>query len=236
MRRQPFAAKRTAALTKKETALSVAVAVIAAERLTPSPRNSRVHSADQIEQIKASIREFGYTSPILHDAYEIVAGHGRHKAVTEMYEAGETITLPSGAARPAGAVPVIDVSGWSEEQRRAYVIADNKIAENATWDDDLLKLEVTFLDAAAFDTSLTGLDGRALAEILASDTVAIGGNKDQARSGAKPLNLRIGGQQVPLTQAEHDGLLAELQHHVDKTGALYGFAAFLLDAVRAPDA
>jgi len=85
-------------------------------------RNARTHPQDQIEEIKASIRAFGFTNPILADLEDggvIAAGHGRHMAVEQMYDADEEVRLPNGKALPAGCVPVIDCSAWSEAQRRA---------------------------------------------------------------------------------------------------------------------
>lgn len=128
---------------KKDLGLSVAL--IALEDLAHYERNARTHPQSQIDQIKASVRRFGFTNPILADMDDggvIAAGHGRHMALEQMTEAGEPVKLPNGKLLPAGHVPVIDCSGWDETQRRAYTLADNKIAENSGWDEDLLKLEI----------------------------------------------------------------------------------------------
>jgi len=96
--------------------------------LKPYPNNPRTHSKRQIEQVASSIRTFGWTNPILvSDDLEIIAGHGRLEAAKSM---------------GLGEVPMMRLSGMSEAQQRAYVIADNRLAENAGWDDDLLKLEI----------------------------------------------------------------------------------------------
>ena len=93
--------------------------------LVPYARNSRTHSAEQVEQIAASIREWGWTVPVLVDENDgLIAGHARVMAAKQL-----------GLAE----VPVMVATGWSEAQRRAYVIADNKLALNAGWDDALLK-------------------------------------------------------------------------------------------------
>jgi site-specific DNA-methyltransferase (adenine-specific) len=112
------------------------------KRLIPYAKNSRTHSDAQVAQIAASIREWGWTTPILVDeAGSIIAGHGRLQAarLLKMTE-----------------VPVVIASGWSDAQKRAYVIADNKLALNAGWDNELLALELNELGDAGFDLELTG--------------------------------------------------------------------------------
>jgi hypothetical protein len=112
------------------------------EALIPYARNSRTHSDEQVAQIAASIREFGFTNPVLvDDDGGIVAGHGRVMAARQI---GMT------------AVPTINVGWLSEQQRRAYVIADNKLALNAGWDDEMLGLELSELGDAGFDLELIG--------------------------------------------------------------------------------
>ncbi|WP_099863760.1 site-specific DNA-methyltransferase [Pararhizobium haloflavum] len=146
--------------------------------LTPNPRNARTHPEDQIEQIAGAMREFGFTNPILADIDDggvIIAGHGRRLAAMKLLEAGDPIRLPSGRNLPAGFVPVIDCSNWSEEQRRAYTLADNRLAETSEWDDELLKLELTFLSEAEFDLGLTGFDTKSLDRLL-----KFGGNAGEA--------------------------------------------------------
>ncbi|MHA6834121.1 site-specific DNA-methyltransferase [Ralstonia pseudosolanacearum] len=122
------------------------------QRLAPYAANARTHSDEQIAQIAASMVEFGFTNPILvgRDGI-IVAGHGR-----------------LAAARKLGleTVPVIVLDHLSPTQRRALVIADNRIAENAGWDEAVLRAELAALDAADFDLSLTGFDADALAELM----------------------------------------------------------------------
>lgn len=107
--------------------------------LMPYANNARTHSEEQVAQICASIREFGFTNPLLIDENgEIIAGHGR-------LAAAKKINMDE--------VPTIELKGLSEAQKRAYVIADNKLALNAGWDEDLLKLELIALDEANFDYS-----------------------------------------------------------------------------------
>lgn len=114
----------------------------ATEDLIPYARNSRTHSAEQVAQIAASIREFGWTNPVLIDGENgIIAGHGR---VLAAHKLGET------------QVPTIELSHMSDTQKRAYIIADNKLALNAGWDNDMLALEIDDLKEAGFDLSFTG--------------------------------------------------------------------------------
>jgi hypothetical protein len=141
----------------KTDAPAVSVEMWPLANLTPNPRNARVHSPEQVEQIVRSIGEFGFTNPILIDEDGlIVAGHGRSMAARKIYEAGGSIKLPNGKTLPAGDVPVIVAAGWSEDQRRAYTIADNQLALNATWDDDLLRLELGDLKAEEYSLDLVG--------------------------------------------------------------------------------
>ena len=114
------------------------------EDLIPYARTSRTHSDEQVAQIAASVREFGWTNPVLVDGENgIIAGHGRILA-----------------ARKLGMdeVPCIELAGLSDTQRRAYIIADNKLALNGGWDDELLALELGELHAADFDMDLLGFD------------------------------------------------------------------------------
>lgn len=112
------------------------------EDLIPYARNSRTHSDAQVAQIAASVREFGWTNPVLIDGENgIIAGHGRVLAARKLGMDG---------------VPCIELSGLTETQRRAYIIADNKLGLNAGWDDELLAVEFAELAGAGFDNLLTG--------------------------------------------------------------------------------
>lgn len=148
------------------------------DSLVPYARNSRQHAPSQVAQIKASMVEWGFTNPILADlsaGNQIVAGHGRQVAAQELLREGVELTLPGGRPLPRGKVPVIDCSGWTDAQRRAYVIADNKIALNSTWDIDALISEFEDLQAVGYDLSLTGFSADELGELL---TVEIPNDKD----------------------------------------------------------
>jgi DNA modification methylase len=127
------------------------------EKLIPYVRNSRTHSDAQVAQIAASIKEFGWTNPILVDGENgIIAGHGRLLA-----------------ARKLGAkdVPVIELAHLTESQKRAYVIADNQLAMNAGWDTAMLTLELADLKESEFDLDLIGFDTKELEKLLEPEQV-----------------------------------------------------------------
>jgi ParB-like chromosome segregation protein Spo0J len=122
------------------------------DKLIPYANNARTHSEHQIKQIAASIQEFGFTNPILIDEDNgIIAGHGR-------LEAAEILDLTD--------IPTIKLSGLSDAQKRAYVIADNKLAMNAGWDAELLKLELTQLSDEDFKLELLGFDDTELVPLI----------------------------------------------------------------------
>src|SRR5215213_9110029 len=123
------------------------------ERLVPSARNARTHSDAQVAQLAGSMREFGWTNAVLIDeAGGIIAGHGRVLA-----------------ARLLGwaEAPVVVARGWSEAKKRAYMLADNKLALNAGWDEDLLRVELADLREMGADLNLIGFDARELAALFA---------------------------------------------------------------------
>lgn len=112
--------------------------------LIPYERNTRIHPDAQIDQLVQSIKEWGFTVPILIDEnMNVISGHGRLYAADKM---------------KLKTVPCIVAQGWTEEQRRAYVIADNKLAEQSIWNDDLLYVEMNELIDGGFDIGLTGWD------------------------------------------------------------------------------
>lgn len=118
------------------------------DSLIPYAKNSRTHNDEQVAQIAASIKEFGWTNPVLVDGENgIIAGHGRVLAARKL---GFT------------EVPTIELAHLSDTQRRAYIIADNRLAEMAGWDGDMLKLEIEDLKLQGFDLDLTGFNDAAL--------------------------------------------------------------------------
>ena len=124
--------------------------------LVPYARNARTHSDEQVAQIAASIREWGWTNPILVDEDGgIIAGHGRVMAAHKL---------------GIKDVPVMVASGWTDAQRRAYVLADNQLALNAGWDTELLKVEIQGLDGDGFDLALLGFGDDVLAGLMVEET------------------------------------------------------------------
>jgi len=130
-------------------------------KLRPFERNPRQHSTAQIDQIARSIKEWGWTIPILVDEHGmILAGHGRVLA-------GKQLGLVE--------APVIIAAGWTAEQKRAYVIADNKLQENSRWDDALLGIELEDLNDVGFDLSLIGITDKDVGRLLGNgdDTMVV---------------------------------------------------------------
>lgn len=139
----------TAAPIRVHTALET----LPIDTLVPYARNSRTHSPEQVAQIAASIREFGFTNPVLiDDAGGIIAGHGR---------------VLGARAVGLAEVPCLRLAGLTDAQKRAYVIADNKLALNAGWDDALLALEMRDLQGMDFDLDLLGFDLSDVERLLA---------------------------------------------------------------------
>ncbi|MDQ1321550.1 MAG: hypothetical protein QG655_2795 [Actinomycetota bacterium] len=135
------------------------------DRLVPYARNARTHTDSQVAQIAASIAEFGFTNPILAGSDGvIVAGHGRLAAAQKL-----GIEM----------VPVVVLDHLTPTQRRALVIADNRIAENAGWDEAMLQVELIALQDDDFDLSLTGFDADALADLLAGGETTNDGQTDE---------------------------------------------------------
>jgi DNA modification methylase len=123
--------------------------------LIPYARNSRTHSDAQVAKLAASIKEFGFLNPVIVDGENgIIAGHGRILAAQKL---------------GLEAVPTIEADHLTEAQRRAYVIADNRLALDAGWDDELLRIELGDLDAEGFDLSLTGFDLDEIANLTAEE-------------------------------------------------------------------
>lgn len=140
------------------------------DRLVPYEKNARTHSPAQIQQIAASITEFGFTNPILVDGADgILAGHGRLAAAKDM-----------GLAL----VPVIVLDHLSAAQRKAYILADNQLALNAGWDTELLQMEVAALNLEDFDLSLLGFDDDRIASLLDPEGID---REDEPPTGADDL-------------------------------------------------
>lgn len=139
--------------------------MVGTEKLVPYINNARTHSPAQICKLRASIREFGFISPVIIDKdYGIIAGHGRVEAA-----------LAEGIAE----VPCVLADHLTEVQKKAYILADNRMAMDAGWDEELLKIEMEGLQAADFDVSLTGFREDEVTDLFA---VGEGGPEDEAGS------------------------------------------------------
>lgn len=135
--------------------------------LIPYARNSRTHSEEQISQIAASMKEWGWTNPVLIDEDGgIIAGHGRVMAAQKLgYDEA----------------PCMVAEGWTEAQKRAYVIADNKLALNADWDNELLKLEIHALEEVDFDLENLGFSASELDLLMFEANFEAGSEDDQGK-------------------------------------------------------
>jgi DNA modification methylase len=146
------------------------------EALIPYARNARTHSDAQVAQIAASIVEFGWTNPVLVDGDSgIIAGHGRLLAARQL-----------GLAQ----VPVIELAHLTPAQRRAYVIADNRLAENAGWDEELLRLELAELHDAEFDLDLLGFTEDELDDLLIDDQAGLTDEDEVPEPSEHPISRR----------------------------------------------
>lgn len=167
---------------------AVTVELRPVSELVPYDRNSRIHSDEAVARLVRIIRDMGWTSPILTDGHGIVAGHKRRLAALAIYDDGGTIRLPGGNVLPIGMVPVIDVSGWTEAQRRAYVIADNQTTLESEWDGEALRLELSWLsDQDGFDMDLTGFTGETLDAALG----ALAQEEGQGQPEPDPLRVSL---------------------------------------------
>src|SRR5574344_2433975 len=124
-------------------------------KLIPYANNARTHSPAQINKLRASLREFGFINPIIIDRdYGVIAGHGRILAAKEE-------GIPE--------VPCVCADHLTEAQKKAYIIADNRMAMDAGWDEELLRVEIESLQGADFDIALTGFDEKDIAELFAGN-------------------------------------------------------------------
>ena len=122
------------------------------DKLIPYARNARLHSKEQIKQLRASLREFGFVNPCIIDKdYNIIAGHGRVMAAKE-----EGISE----------IPCVFAEHLTDAQKRAYILADNRLALNAGWDDEMLSVELSDLQANAFDLSLLGFSDAEMNKLM----------------------------------------------------------------------
>lgn len=185
--------------------------------LIPYARNSRTHSDAQVTKIAASIREFGFLNPIIVDgANGIIAGHGRVMAAQKL---------------GLEALPVIEASHLTEAQKRAYIIADNRLALDAGWDNDLLKIELQDLQAGGFDLALTGFEIGEIEGFLAEQTEGLTDPDDVPEPPAQPVTVEgdvwlVGRHRIicgDSTSADVVGkLLGDVNPHLMVTDPPYG--------------
>lgn len=171
---------------------------IAAEQLTmvpiddlvPYANNAKKHSAKQINQIRASLREFGFVTPVLIDFdNNIIAGHGRVEAAR---------------AEGMSEVPCVLVTNLTEAQRKAYILADNRLSETAAWDPEMLQIELEGLDKLGFDIDLVGFD----AETLADMSIKIGDNQTETKVYEDNFD-----EDIPEETTVHKGDIYQLGRH-----------------------
>ena len=180
-------------------------------------RNSRTHSEEQVAQLARSIQEWGWTIPVLIDPdRNVIAGHGR---------------LLAAAALGIADVPCMIAQGWTEAQKRAYVLADNRLAENAGWDDDLLAEEIGFLAEADFDLGLTGFSDKELAASLNPPTGGLTDPDDVPDAPDVPVSAMrdvwiLGRHRIICGDAtdakDVNAVLAGVKPHLMVTDAPYG--------------
>ena len=148
------------------------------EKLVPYVNNARTHNASQIMKLRSSLREFGFINPVIIDRdYNIIAGHGRVMAARE---------------EKIGKVPCVFVDYLTEAQKKAYILADNRMAMDAGWDEQILKVEIESLQAENFDVSLTGFDEKELSDLFDSEKDAKDDNFDVDKELQKPTVTRAG--------------------------------------------
>ena len=129
--------------------------LVPVEKLIPYINNARTHSDEQIKKLRSSLREFGFINPVIIDRdFNVIAGHGR---------------ILAAKAENISEVPCVFVDYLNDAQKKAYILADNRMAMDAGWDEELLKIEIESLQAEDFDLSLTGFDETEIAELFADD-------------------------------------------------------------------
>lgn len=183
-----------AKVKKQPTPDTAAIEQIPTAELIPYARNARTHSEQQVQQIAGSIQEFGFCNPVLIDAANgIIAGHGRVMAA-------QLLKLES--------VPCLRLSHLTDAQKRAYVLADNRIALSSGWHDEMLANELSDLHADEFDMALLGFDADELAKLLAFESDEIQQDTNEGLS-VGDVEYRV----VTITTGEQDQsqLITELE-------------------------
>ena len=152
--------------------------LISIDKLIPYVNNARTHSPAQVNKLRASLREFGFINPVIIDKdFNVIAGHGRLLAAKE-----EGITE----------VPCVFVDYLTEAQKKAYIIADNRMAADAGWDEELLRVEIEALQAEAFDIALTGFEEKELSKLFDDGIEAKDDDYDVDKELEKPVFSKTG--------------------------------------------
>ena len=130
--------------------------LISTEKLIPYVNNARTHSAEQINKLRSSLREFGFINPVIIDRdFNVIAGHGRIEAAK---------------AEGISEVPCVFADYLTPAQKKAYILADNRMAMDAGWDEELLRIEIEALQAESFDIGLTGFDESEISDLFETDS------------------------------------------------------------------
>lgn len=152
--------------------------LVATDKLIPYVNNARTHSAEQIMKLRSSLREFGFINPVIIDRnYNVIAGHGR---------------IAAAKAEGIEEVPCVFADHLSEAQKKAYILADNRMALDAGWDEEMLKVEIEALQAEDIDLSLTGFDEKELATLFDTDSEVTDDDFDVDAELEKPCVTQSG--------------------------------------------
>ncbi len=154
--------------------------LVSVDKLVPYVNNARTHNEEQVTKLRSSLREFGFINPVIIDKdYGVIAGHGR---------------LMAAKAEGIEEVPCVFVDYLTDAQKKAYILADNRMAMDAGWDEELLRVEIEALQAEAFDVGLTGFDEQEISDLFAdeSDTGAEDDDYDLSDALEKqPLSKKV---------------------------------------------
>lgn len=166
----------------------------AVSSLTPYARNARTHSDEQVAQIAASIKEWGWTVPVLiDDENTLIAGHGRLLAAQRL---------------GLSEVPAMKAGGWSDAQKQAYILADNQLPQNAGWDTELLKIELEDLTESGFELGVIGFDPDYLSSVMFG-----------AELGGPPgVSVTNEDKHIILVELDSESKCAELYAELDQRG------------------
>lgn len=184
------------------------------DKLIPYARNARTHSEAQVNQIAASIKEWGWTTPVLVDEQGgIIAGHGRTLAAQKLKMTD---------------VPVMVAKGWSDAKKRAYIIADNKLAQNADWDNEMLALELGEIGELGFNLDLTGFSADFIAELTQGQVPELGLLPDEKLENFLNGDTKI--LRLAYDEQEFESIINALKQLQEKTG-VDDFSSIILDLV-----